>query len=144
LITFTSSPSGYDSYQFFYNSTSSPLSTNNFYATGSMPSGNSILVWAIVTLNGCTNSDTIPVTVKQFPTAFTPNGDGKNDLFLKGIHILVFNRWGQELYKGVDGWDGTYNGKKVSPGTYYYIATLIDLDNNKTEIKGSVTIADRN
>jgi len=144
VITFTSTPSGYVNYQFYVNSASGQSSASNIYATNSLPNGQST-VYVIVTNNGCTNSsDTIPVTVKPFPTAFTPNGDGKNDIFLKGLNLEVFNRWGQLLYKGVDGWDGTYNGKKVSPGTYYYIVTLIGLDNSKTELKGSVTIADRN
>ncbi|MBC7412283.1 MAG: gliding motility-associated C-terminal domain-containing protein, partial [Bacteroidia bacterium] len=52
--------------------------------------------------------------------AFSPNGDGKNDLFLKGLDLTIFNRWGQILFTGNQGWDGKYNGSDVNAGTYYY------------------------
>jgi len=53
--------------------------------------------------------------------AFTPNGDGKNDKFMPGWHLKVYNRNGILLYEGYDGWDGNYNGKEVSKGTYFYV-----------------------
>ena len=59
------------------------------------------------------------------------------------IEVQVFNRWGQRLfysrgYGGSNEWDGTYKGKPVPVGTYYYIITL---DDGKTEpFTGTVTI----
>jgi gliding motility-associated-like protein len=56
------------------------------------------------------------------PNAFTPNGDGLNDVFLPkhhlnlgiGFKMIIFNKWGEEIYTTDDvsiGWDGTYKGK---------------------------------
>ncbi len=65
------------------------------------------------------------------PNAFTPNGDGLNDLFKVNTEIdlelenwSVFNRWGQQLWSATDhlsGWDGTFNKEKQNVGTYFYI-----------------------
>ncbi|MBQ4215891.1 MAG: gliding motility-associated C-terminal domain-containing protein, partial [Bacteroidales bacterium] len=63
----------------------------------------------------------------RIPNVFTPNGDGINDIFFDGMpetELIIINRWGQELYKGLGGWDGTYNGKEMSAGTYFYMITL--------------------
>lgn len=66
------------------------------------------------------------------PNVFTPNGDGKNDVFMaralsvEDFHGVVLNRWGRKLYEWSDpstGWDGRVNGKYANPGTYYYIIT---------------------
>ncbi|MBB5634907.1 gliding motility-associated-like protein/uncharacterized repeat protein (TIGR01451 family) [Pedobacter cryoconitis] len=64
------------------------------------------------------------------PNTITPNGDGKNDTFkiigresFDGIELIVFNRWGNEVYKNnnyLDDWDGS----GLTEGTYYYIITL--------------------
>lgn len=68
----------------------------------------------------------------MMPDAFTPNGDGRNDVFrivsegFQRVHTFaVFNRWGQRIFETSAqnvGWDGTYKGVKQDPGTYtYYI-----------------------
>jgi gliding motility-associated-like protein len=65
-----------------------------------------------------------------FPTAFTPNKDGKNDLF-KILHppdftnyaLSVFNRWGQKVFETKDytkGWDGTFNGQLQDTGVFVW------------------------
>ncbi|RAJ23080.1 DUF7507 domain-containing protein, partial [Pedobacter cryoconitis] len=64
------------------------------------------------------------------PNTITPNGDGKNDTFkiigresFDGIELMVFNRWGNEVYRNnnyLDEWDGS----GLTEGTYYYIITL--------------------
>jgi gliding motility-associated-like protein len=66
----------------------------------------------------------------RFPTAFSPNGDGKNDSFfpvfadIEQIKFWIFDRWGEMLYyssdKGSLGWDGTINGVKAPNGTYIF------------------------
>lgn len=73
--------------------------------------------------------------VFEIPSAFSPNGDGKND-FLKPITygfnpstygMKVFNRWGQMIFHTTDylkGWDGNYKGVGCDIGTYYYIASF--------------------
>ncbi|MGY0034551.1 DUF7507 domain-containing protein [Pedobacter sp. NJ-S-72] len=75
------------------------------------------------------NIKVIPIEL-FIPNTITPNGDGKNDTFkiigresFDGIELLVFNRWGNEVYKNgnyLDEWDGS----GLTDGTYYYIITL--------------------
>jgi len=81
------------------------------------------------------------------PNTFTPNGDGINDTWdIKFISaytsctVSVFTRYGQKVYSSlgyVVPWDGTYNGKALPTGTYYYI---IDLKNNLPLLSGWVTL----
>ena len=63
------------------------------------------------------------------PNAFSPDGDGINDLFkisgqgMIDFQIEIFNRWGQMVYESIDlsnGWDGTFKGKNLPTGTYVY------------------------
>ena len=63
------------------------------------------------------------------PNAFSPDGDGINDLFkvsgqgMSDFQIEIYNRWGQMVYKSIDlsnGWDGTFKGKNLPTGTYVY------------------------
>lgn len=84
------------------------------------------------------------------PNAFTPNGDGNNDIFkpipigMKSVDIFrVYNRWGQMLYSGTgngSGWDGTFAGAKQEMATYVWYAEGVDYLNNKIKRKGSVVL----
>ena len=70
----------------------------------------------------------------RIPNAFTPNGDGANDVWEIGnidlfpkAFIQVFNRWGQLIYEGKaseGGWDGTYNHVVLPTGPYMYVVNL--------------------
>jgi gliding motility-associated-like protein len=92
---------------------------------------------------GCTNTDTIVVRLDAecgsiyVPNAFSPNGDGKNDVFgvfnrcLIGIDLKVFNQWGNLVFETTDPtarWDGTFGGHDAESGIYsfYYKGTLSD------------------
>ncbi|MGZ8510142.1 MAG: gliding motility-associated C-terminal domain-containing protein, partial [Chitinophagaceae bacterium] len=91
----------------------------------------------------------------QFPTAFTPNNDGKNDVFYimgKGIGIIksliIFNRWGETVFQRrnfniddrANGWDGKQKGILVPAGAYVYFAEM-QCDNGQPIIKkGTVTV----
>ncbi|MEM6877200.1 MAG: gliding motility-associated C-terminal domain-containing protein [Bacteroidota bacterium] len=99
-----------------------------------------------VVLNGsCNTSDTLvadldfsrcpPVCDAEFPDIITPNGDGRNDLFrifsscqVEDYQLIVFNRWGQEVFTTSDpnhrGWDGTKNGEPQPMEAYLYVATF--------------------
>ncbi|QNK61197.1 gliding motility-associated C-terminal domain-containing protein [Pedobacter sp. PAMC26386] len=64
------------------------------------------------------------------PNTITPNGDGKNDTFkiigresFDGIELMVFNRWGNEVYRN-NNYHNEWDGSGLSEGTYYYIVTL--------------------
>lgn len=77
----------------------------------------------------------------KIANAFTPGTDGINDVFLKGYKLKIVNRWGQLLYEGNDGWDGSLdNGGKASPGTYYYIAKIPDSNNATKDVTGVITL----
>ncbi len=78
--------------------------------------------------------------VFKLPNAFTPNGDGQNDLFIpyssrfiETIQFKVFNRWGQLIYTTTDpqiNWDGkNMGGKEVSDGVYYYTCEAYERQN---------------
>lgn len=85
-----------------------------------------------------------------FPNAFTPNGDGYNDIFyLKGEGIVqlewrIFNRWGQQLAVINDptqGWDGLdTKGNAVPEGVYVYAVKLIFNDASRLERAGTITV----
>lgn len=84
-----------------------------------------------ITLNvtnphGCKQKFTkyIKIVGSEAPNTFTPNGDGTNDYFMKGYRIKVFDRFGQLLYNGTEGWDGTYKGNNMPQDTYYYVIEL--------------------
>jgi len=69
------------------------------------------------------------------PSAFTPDGDGDNDIWeIVGLddkfplnQVRVFNRWGELLYTSMEGdyssspWNGTYQGEDLPNGSYYYV-----------------------
>ena len=88
------------------------------------------------------------------PNAFTPNGDGKNDVFrpvYKGdmtlIKMSIFNRFGQLVYSTSSisqGWDGTFNGVLQEMDTYFYYMEIICGNkgdaSNKQMIKGDITL----
>lgn len=104
--------------------------------------------------DGCSSTDTVHVGInyrgKLFvPTAFTPNGDGKNDhfrvanlTFEKIIEFHVFNRWGQEVFTGNDntGWDGKWNNVDQDMGTYEYLIRVGFPDGFIETFKGSITL----
>lgn len=64
----------------------------------------------------------------ELPNTFTPNGDGVNDVFLQGVDMEVYNSNGVLLYKGDEGWNGTFKGAKVAIDTYYYVLKFFTPD----------------
>lgn len=108
-------------------------------------------VLTVTTVEGCTANDTL--LIKTFkgpaiyvPTAFTPNGDGKNEI-LRPVYVgikelkqfAVFNRWGQLVFTTTNmqkGWDG-----KGSPGeTYVWVIRAVNSQEQTIVRKGTVTI----
>jgi len=88
------------------------------------------------------DSDTVKVMniSNSIPNVITPNDDGINDVFMVGEHLSVYNRWGQLIFKGMEGWDGKKKNEKVSPGTYFYIIRYYDQSKNESVLKGTVTV----
>ncbi len=82
---------------------------------------------------GCYFKDSVNVYVIRkvyVPNAFTPNGDGKNDIFYfssvsvnEDFELMIFNRWGELIFTSYDideGWNGQYNGKNAQIDTYVW------------------------
>ena len=113
---------------------------------------------------GCTARDslTVEVTKANFlvhaPTAFTPNGDGQNDIFHvvarspAGIRQIrkfsVFNRWGRIIYttdgpaagQNVVSWNGTSNGKFAPQGVYVFVIEMELIDDRVLQYSGTISL----
>ncbi len=109
--------------------------------------------WVQVTdSNNCVGKDSIQIySCEKFvaPNAFTPNGDGINDVFKPVFYgpvvsytLSIFNRWGQMIFKSSDpgkGWDGTVSGVLQPEDTYVWNC-LFQLLGNKPEDKSGTVI----
>lgn len=97
----------------------------------------------------CRFVSAIVQNVAEVPTAFSPNGDGKNDrLYVRGYNIesiefKIFNRWGQLVYESTDleeGWDGHHNGKLAEMDAFAYQVNVVFRDGETKTLQGNVTI----
>ena len=89
----------------------------------------------------CTKTASKTVQVIPFiPNVFTPNGDGTNDLFMPHVSLQIIDRYGRVLYKGNEGWDGTYKGKIADRDTYFYLIEFIGTDSKLQTHKGYITL----
>jgi gliding motility-associated-like protein len=106
----------------------------------------------------CTRQDTVLVRIFTFlcddsfiyvPNAFTPNGDGENDVLfvrgelIEGMLFRVFDRWGEMVFESTDrliGWDGTFRGKQLDPDVYDYYLKAVCIDGDESIIKGNITL----
>jgi len=98
----------------------------------------------------CKSADSVYIlwAGKSFfiPNAFTPNGDGLNDVFgaiprldyVNRFHISIYNRWGQLIFNTSDlnqGWDGTFKGEACQAGVYVYRIVYHDFGMGTQETK---------
>ena len=106
----------------------------------------------------CFISDTTEVKVYEIicdhpyvfvPNAFSPNGDGNNDiLFVRGLWVekvifRIFDRWGELVFESdqvANGWDGTFQGRKLDPDVYDYYLDVTCIGGLKSISKGNVTL----
>ena len=109
------------------------------------------------------DSASIRITISEshleMPNAFSPNGDGHNDIYgAKGMgdpnsqgryksivsfHAYIFNRWGQKLFEWTDitkGWDGTFNGHPVKDGVYFVLVEAKGADGRDYKIRRDVNL----
>lgn len=111
-------------------------------------------LYTVTVSNSCSS-----VTVQQFitektcgvyfPTAFTPNKDGRNDVFkvltdyiFQEYHLVIYNRWGQKIFESKDaskGWDGTINGQLQQTANFLWSCTYRKNDLT-TSINGNVLL----
>ncbi|MCC7302421.1 MAG: gliding motility-associated C-terminal domain-containing protein [Bacteroidia bacterium] len=111
--------------------------------------------------SGCSDSACVYVVVEYpcptaadftVPNAFSPNKDGKNDIFiLQGLGLclvefkmVIYDRWGEKVWETENvntGWDGTFKGKPLDPQVFVYYISAKFLNNNEEFIKkGNVTL----
>ncbi|MCD6011215.1 MAG: hypothetical protein K0Q79_1077 [Flavipsychrobacter sp.] len=114
--------------------------------------------WVNIAKGGCSVADTFKVSEHQcncvsLPNAFTPNGDGVNDLLavvskagciLEQFSLSVYNRWGNVVFRSnshMASWDGTWNGIVQDMGVYMYsMEYKTNYDNGSRRLKGNVTL----
>ncbi|MEO1625270.1 MAG: T9SS type B sorting domain-containing protein [Bacteroidota bacterium] len=112
---------------------------------------------------GCIGSEEILVEIDKnrnvyIPNIFTPNNDGRNDVFKPFIgvgvtqvnYFRIFDRWGELMYQtesfvpnnsiDTDGWNGTFKGKQMNPGVYVYLIEVTFVDGITLLYRGDVTL----
>lgn len=96
-------------------------------------------------------SITISTSKLEFPNAFSPNGDGVNDVYkaktgfqsIVEFKAIIYNRWGQKIYQWTDpadGWDGTFHGSPVKDGVYFVHVQAKGADGVKYNIRRDVNL----
>lgn len=130
------------------------LSNPNTAATVAAPAEPTLYTVYGLDKNGCRNWDSVYIDIDYHdnlwvPSGFSPNGDGKNDLFrvanltFQNIQeFKVLNRWGQEIFSANDnrGWNGTFKGKPQDPATYFYLIRVAYPDGSTKLFKGDVIL----
>jgi gliding motility-associated-like protein len=113
--------------------------------------------YSVSVTNHCGSTQaTITVHVEEcisyldVPSAFSPNGDGLNDiiypvgLYVEQVNLLIFNRWGQKVFESNDmtkGWDGTCKGKMLEPGVFVYTVSAIStIDGHAVQKQGNISL----
>ncbi len=107
---------------------------------------------------GCVNLGAVFIVVKDFscgepylfvPDAFTPNGDGMNDvLYVRGnavneVQMMIYNKWGNKIFETNsldEGWDGTFAGKPLPPDVYSYYLHIKCFNGEDYFKRGDITI----
>lgn len=141
--TYIWTPAGSLSATNIYNPIASPITTTEYKVQ-------------IINEDGCRNEAFIKIYIVScdepftfIPNAFSPNGDGINDVFsLRGEYVtnmdmMIFNRWGEKVFHSTDqnvGWDGTLKGERLGPDVFAYIIEFTCFDGNKYIKKGNVSL----
>ena len=130
-----------------------------------MPQEETLYQLTVFDTAGCSGTAQIVIDVDKnrnvfIPNVFSPNGDGSNDVFKPFIgagvesvnSFKVFDRWGEIVYErpndapplnndsSIDGWDGTFNGRRMNPGVFVYLIEVAFVDGLTLLYRGDVTI----
>jgi gliding motility-associated-like protein len=144
-VNFVWSPADHLSNAEVFNPTAAPLETETYLV-------------GVTMANGCEKTGRVTVVVVPpacdepfvfFPTGFSPNNDGENDVLklesniVSEVYWAVYNRWGQKVFEAntlEDTWDGTFLGQPQPVETYGYYLRVRCLDGIETFKKGNVTL----
>ena len=125
-----------------------------------LPLENDLINLTITNQAGCIDQDSINIFVEAdravfVPNAFSPNGDGINDLVFASTKIpqqiayfRIYNRWGALVFENKDGrsndpsfgWNGTFKGEVVNNAVFVYDMLLVYLDGVQQQISGDITV----
>jgi gliding motility-associated-like protein len=133
---------------------------NNYYSNDPEPTviydepGTYIIMQIVQSIHNCIDTAYQAVQINSellfyVPNSFTPNDDGRNDIFrwsvvdAQSFEIIIFNRWGEQVYQTTDPeayWDGKYAGQVVKDGVYVWKAFITDMNDEEHVRVGHVTI----
>lgn len=132
----------YRSYEFKIDGEMKTSDGNEYLFYGWIPKREYQVVVNALTSQGCMQTDTMRLRTSDvdLPNVLTPNDDGYNDRLLADYNLKVYNRWGNLLFEGTEGWDGKYKSRLVTPGTYFYVVRIQQPGGNVAEYKRSVTV----
>ena len=134
--------------------TPSSGSTGLSHTIQNLPIGTTVTL--IVRANGgCLPALSQPATATTrsdqifIPNAFTPNGDGLNDVLrvysnvIRQMRFVVFNQWGEKIFESNDqntAWDGTHQGKPQPSGVYMYVCDITLNTGERIQRKGAINL----
>lgn len=141
-----------DSYDWFMNDVLISQQLNITYPIAD--TGHFTFQLVAINNNGCTDTTDVLITVNPsfalyFPNAFTPNSNGRNDVFapkgygINTYELLIFDRWGELVFQSNDlytGWDGFYKNKLLPQDVYVYKCSILDMKLNPHTYIGKVTL----
>lgn len=118
------------------------------------PRENTTYIVSYQEVGGCQTFDTVTVFVNfvaavGVPSAFSPNGDGQNDVLrvlgqgITRLDFKVYNRYGQMVFQTNEqsiGWDGTQNGRALNPGTFVWVLDVRYAEGPQERLTGDVTL----
>lgn len=145
-------------YHYQWEPVTEDMTTPNAANTIVAPLQDMVYTVAVTDTFGCVMSDTVFIKVNELicddpyifiPNAFSPNGDGLNDVLyvrsriLESFYFAVYSRWGQKVFETTrfdEGWDGTFQGQPCQNGVYDFYFKGICVGGQTNEIKGNVML----
>jgi gliding motility-associated-like protein len=155
-LTLNASPTG-TGYTYAW-SPSSTVTNPNAASTPATPKDSTNYVVTVTDNFGCTDTAHVAVRVLVpqcdepyifIPRAFSPNGDGTNDIiyvrgdYLTSVEFVIYNRWGEQVFVTKDktiGWDGKFRGEPVCPDVYGYYVRGVCQQGEQFFKKGNITV----
>jgi gliding motility-associated-like protein len=145
-----------DSFFWDFGGISSSILKDPTYSFSEDTIGKHVILLEVVDQNECKSSKSQSLSILgtsayYMPTAFSPNGDGLNDVFIpngfgildEGYSFMVFDRWGTLVFETKNknlGWDGTFNGADLQTDTYVWKLTFLDFERISRSEMGHVNI----
>ena len=146
-----------NNYEYTWTPTNS-LNNSSIYNPVATPDETTEYSLSITDEFGCTNSALITIVVLNavceepfifIPNAFTPNGDGENDIIkvegrlIDEMYLAIYDRWGELVFETTDpsqGWDGNFNGELSEPDVYGFYLRLRCFNGEEYFKKGNITL----